>query len=292
MKCRFSFKFIINTLTKYWSGVGCTIFTSAQNTVGAATLHPATFFASIDDKPHKLAYLQPVVRPCDGRYGLNPNRLYQHHQYQVLLKPSPYEIQELYLESLSQIGINDSDHDIRFVEDDWENPSIGASGLGWEIWCNGMEITQFTYMQKVGSLDCVTIPGELAYGLERIALHIQEIDNVYDIIWDDNGTTYRDMFLKNEEEFSKYALEKSDSASLFKQFDLYEFECQNMLNQSLPRVAYEFCIKSNHTINLLDAIGAIGPIERAKYISKVRDLARSCAELYIYNNYSGKKKDG
>ena len=284
MKCDFfSFQCIVNALNNYWSSLGCEILNICSNEVGAGTLHPATFFASIDNRSHKIAYMQPVTRPDDGRYGQHPNRLYQHHQYQVLLKPSPTQIQDMYLDSLSHIGINFQDHDIRFVEDDWENPSIGASGLGWEIWCDGMEISQFTYMQQVGSVECQSIPGELAYGLERIAMQIQNVNSIYDIVWDKNGTKYSKIFLEREKQFSEYALKLANQEFLFKQFIGFESECDNAIKNNIPIVAYDFCIKSNHVLNLLDATGAIGPIERASYIARVRELARSCVEIYKKN---------
>nr|WP_045171234.1 glycine--tRNA ligase subunit alpha [Ehrlichia minasensis] len=275
-----NFQSIIKNLQNYWEDYGCTIFQPYTSELGAATLHPATSMIAISKKPSKLAYVQPVIRPCDGRYGDNPNRLYQHHQYQVLIKPSSTDLQSNYLKSLEKIGISIETHDIKFIEDDWENPSIGAWGLGWEVTCNGMEITQFTYMQQVGGVECSLVPGEIAYGLERIAMIIQKVDNVYKILWDDNGTTYGDVFKQREYEFSKLALDYYDVDILFKQFNEAEQVCVSLIEKKLPLAAYDICTKASHILNLLESRGVIGVNERASYILRVRKLANLCCSLY------------
>jgi glycyl-tRNA synthetase alpha chain len=227
--------------------------------------------------------VQPSIRPKDGRYGENPNRLGHYYQYQVILKPSPDNLQDLYLESMKKIGIDPLEHDIRFVEDDWENPTVGAWGLGWEVWCDGMEISQFTYMQQVGGIDCNPIPGELTYGLERIAMYIQGKESVYDIEWDDNGVTYGDVFKQAEREFSGFCQEHSDTEILFRHFDDYEKECKALLAKNLPLPAYDHALKASHHLNLLDARGVIGVTERAAYIGRVRALAKACCEKWVEN---------
>ncbi|MDN5247873.1 MAG: glycine--tRNA ligase subunit alpha [Wolbachia endosymbiont of Tyrophagus putrescentiae] len=270
---------IIKTLENFWSEKGCTILHPYTSEVGAGTLHPATIMSAIDKKPAKIAYLQPVIRPADGRHGDNPNRLYQHHQYQVIIKPSVENLQELYLESLKALGISTKSYDIKFIEDDWENPSVGASGLGWEVTCNGMEVTQFTYIQQVGGIDCCMIPGEIAYGLERLAMHIQNVDNVYDIAWNGYGVTYRDIFKQREYEFSHLALEYYDAKVVQQQFIDTEKLCIFLIEKEMPLAAYDQCIKTSHLLNLLDARGVLGVNERTAYISRVRDLAKKCCEL-------------
>ncbi len=280
-----SFQEIINTLENYWSNYGCVILQPSTTEVGAGTLHPATIFGSIGQKNCKLAYVQPVVRPSDGRYGKNPNRLYQHHQYQVLIKPAPNDLQDLYLKSLESISIDVKRHDIRFVEDDWENPSVGAWGLGWEVWCDGMEISQFTYMQQVGGIECSIIPGELAYGLERLAMHVQNIDDVYQLKFNNDGVTYGDIFRKNEQEFSYAALKASyNEHYLSSHLGILEDMCFTLLDQNLPIAAYDQCLKANHNLNLLEAGGIIGATERADYILRIRNLVKLCCKSYARNN--------
>ncbi|OEY86442.1 glycine--tRNA ligase subunit alpha [Wolbachia pipientis] len=272
---------IIENLQNFWSRYGCTILHPYTSEVGAGTLHPATIISSIDTKPAKIAYLQPVIRPTDGRYGDNPNRLYQHHQYQVIMKPSPKDLQELYLASLETIGILTKDYDIKFVEDDWENPSVGAWGLGWEVLCNGMEVTQFTYIQQVGGIDCRLIPGEIAYGLERLAMCLQNIDNVYEIIWDDNGVTYGDVFKQREYELSYLALEYHDTKTLQRHFEDTEKLCQFLIAKKMPIASYDQCTKASHLLNLLDARGVLGATERTAYISRIRELVKKFCITYM-----------
>lgn len=248
--------------------------------VGAGTSHPATCLRALGEKPWKAAYVQPSRRPKDGRYGENPNRLQHYYQYQVILKPSPDNIQELYLESLKMLGIDPLKHDIRFVEDDWENPTLGAWGLGWEVWCDGMEVTQFTYFQQVGGIECRPVSGEITYGLERLAMYIQGVENVYDLDFNGAGVKYGDVFLQNEKEFSAYNLEYADTEQLLRQFEDAEKECNSLLAKNLPLPAYDQCLKSSHRFNLLDARGVISVTERAAYIGRVRALAKGCCELY------------
>ncbi len=248
--------------------------------VGAGTFHPATTLRALGSKAWKAAYVQPSRRPKDGRYGENPNRLQHYYQYQVILKPSPDNIQELYLESLKMLGIDPMKHDIRFVEDDWESPTLGAWGLGWEVWCDGMEVTQFTYFQQVGGLECKPVSGEITYGLERLAMYIQGVENVYDLDFNGAGVTYGDVFLQNEKEFSAYNLEYADTAQLLRQFEDAEIECKSLLDKNLPLPAYDQCIKASHRFNLLDARGVISVTERAAYIARVRALAKGCCEAY------------
>ena len=275
-----SFQDIILILRNYWCDYGCVILQPSTTEVGAGTLHPATIFNAINDEACKIAYAQPVIRPTDGRYGRNPNRLYQHHQYQVLLKPSPQDLQDLYLKSLEKLGISLQNHDIRFVEDDWENPSVGAWGLGWEVWCDGMEISQFTYMQQVGGLECAFIPGELAYGLERLAMYIQDVDDVYQLKWNDHGVTYGDVFKRNEYESSAAALDHYDADSLLLQISNIEKHCQYLIEKDLPIAAYDQCLKASQTLNLLDASGTLGATERAAYILRIRTLVKLCCKSY------------
>ena len=277
----YSFTEIIKKLEKYWTNYGCAILFPYSSELGAATLHPATIMNAISNNPCKISYVQPTIRPADGRYGINPNRLYQHHQYQVLLKPSPDNLQELYLKSLEYIGIDIYNHDIRFVEDDWENPSVGAWGLGWEIWCDGMEISQFTYMQQVGGINCQLIPGELAYGLERIVMNMQNVENVYDIIFNEEGVKYGEIFKRNEYEFSISALDVYSKEILLMQFKNHEELINIFLQKNLALVAYDQCTKASHILNLLDSRGFISVNERAKYILLIRNLVKSCCQLFI-----------
>jgi glycyl-tRNA synthetase alpha chain len=249
--------------------------------VGAGTLHPATVLRSLGPSEWNVAYVQPSIRPKDGRYGENPNRLQHYYQFQVILKPSPENIQQLYLDSLKEINIDPMDHDIRFVEDDWENPTVGAWGLGWEVWCDGMEVSQFTYMQQVGGIDCNPIPGELTYGLERLAMYIQGKSSVYDIVWNDKNVTYGDVYKQDEREFSAFNLEHANTDMLIRHFDDYEKECLSLISKNLPLAAYDFALKASHHLNLLDARGVIGVTERASYIGRVRTLAKACCEKWI-----------
>jgi glycyl-tRNA synthetase alpha chain len=241
---------------------------------------PATFLRALGPEPWNVAYVQPSRRPADGRFGENPNRLFQHHQFQVVLKPAPKNVQQLYLESLQAFGIDPLAHDLRFVEDDWESPTLGAWGLGWEVWCDGMEITQFTYFQQCGGFECRPVSAELTYGLERICMYLQNVENVYDVEWT-RGVKYREVFHPNEVEMSRYALRESDAAMLFELFNMYEKECQRLLGLSLPLPAYDYALKCSHSFNLLDARGAISVTERAGFIKRVRDNARLCAEGYL-----------
>lgn len=276
-----SFQGIIFTLQQFWAERGCIITQPYNTEVGAGTLHPATTLRALGSKPWNVAYVQPSIRPKDGRYGDNPNRLYQHHQFQIILKPSPDDIQDIYLKSIELIGIDPLKHDIRFVEDDWENPSIGAWGLGWEVWCDGMEITQFTYMQQVGSIECAPVSGEITLGLERLIMYIQGVDNVYDLAINNNGVTYGDIYHQFEREFSAFALDYSDTDMLFRHFNDVEGMCRALLDRDLPLPAYDFCLKASHLLNLLDARGVIGQTERASYLLRVRTLAKACCQKWL-----------
>tara|TARA_B110000467_G_C18322802_1_gene486631 strand:+ start:1550 stop:2416 length:867 start_codon:yes stop_codon:yes gene_type:complete len=278
-----SFQSIIFRLQQFWAKNNCLVLQPIDMEVGAGTFHPATFLKALGKKPWKAAYVQPCRRPTDGRYGLNPNRLQHYYQFQTILKPSPDNIQNLYLESLSALGIDSKKNDIRFVEDDWESPTLGAWGLGWEVWCNGMEVSQFTYFQQVGGIDCSPVTGELTYGLERLAMYIQGIDNVYDLSWDNNGTKYGEVFLQNEKEQSVYNFEKSTPLVLMNSFKELEILNTKLIKESLVLPAYEQCIKASHIFNLIDASGVIGVNERADYIGRVRAMVKSCADLYIKN---------
>jgi glycyl-tRNA synthetase alpha chain len=278
-----TFQGLIFALERYWARQGCVVVQPYDMEVGAGTFHPSTFLRSIGPEPWRTAYVQPSRRPTDGRYGENPNRLQHYYQYQVLLKPSPLEIQELYLSSLRTLGLDPLVHDIRFVEDNWESPTLGAWGLGWEVWLNGMEVTQFTYFQQIGGLDCRPVSGEITYGLERIAMYLQGVESVYDLVWSrsDLGTvTYGDVFRQNEVEQSIYNFEKSDAATLFAQFDGCEQVCTRLVEESLPLPAYEQVLKASHLFNLLDARGAISVTERQRFILRVRSLARAVAQSY------------
>lgn len=275
------FQQLILNLHQFWANQGCVILQPYDMEVGAGTFHPATCLGALGSKPSNVAYVQPSRRPKDGRYGENPNRLQHYYQYQVILKPSPDNIQELYLDSLKMIGINPADHDIRFVEDDWESPTLGAWGLGWEVWCDGMEVTQFTYFQQVGGIECKPVSGEITYGLERLAMYIQGKENVYDLDFNGKGVKYGDVFLQNEREFSAYNLEYADTAQLLRHFEDAEKECQSLLDKKLALPAYDQCIKASHRFNLLDARGVISVTERAAYIGRVRALAKACCEAYV-----------
>lgn len=281
-----SFQDIIFKLQQFWAENDCIILQGLDNEVGAGTLHPATSIMSLANDSWKVAYVQASRRPKDARYGENPNRLGHYYQFQVILKPSPDNIQELCLKSLEAIGINPSKHDIRFVEDDWENPTIGAWGLGFEVWCDGMEIMQFTYMQQIGGISFDTIPGELTYGLERVAMYIQDVKHFKDIKWNSANDpkfakTYGDIFLEDEKQFTKYSLEESDTQMLINSFVAAEKECNALNEKKLPLPAYSFCLKASHYFNLLDARGVISVTERASYIAKVRSLAKNCCETYL-----------
>ena len=279
-----SFQQLIFRLQEYWAEHGCVISQPYDMEVGAGTFHPATFLRSIGPEPWRAAYVQACRRPTDGRYGDNPNRLQHYYQFQVLLKPSPDEIQQMYLDSLTAIGINTLEHDVRFVEDNWESPTLGAWGLGWEVWLDGMEISQFTYFQQVGGLDCKPVSGELTYGLERIAMTLQNCGNVYDLRWvdqNDHVVSYGDIFHQNEVEMSKYNFELADTTSLFTWFDTCEQQATALIEEALPLPAYEMVMKASHAFNLLDARNAISVTERQQYILRVRTLSRLVAEAYF-----------
>ena len=275
-----TFQDIILKLQNYWANQGCAILQPYDMEVGAGTSHTATFLRSLGPEPWKATYVQPSRRPKDGRYGKNPNRLQHYYQLQVVLKPSPLDILELYLGSLKALGFNLKENDIRFVEDDWENPTLGAWGLGWEVWLNGMEITQFTYFQQVGGIDCKPITGEITYGLERLAMYIQGVDNVYDLTWTHN-LKYGDVYLQNEIEQSAYNFEHSDADFLFQAFTAHEKEANHLMTERLALPAYEQVLKAAHSFNLLDARGSISITERAEYIGRIRNLARNVANSYL-----------
>ena len=275
-----SFQDIILTLSDYWARHGCVILQPVDTEVGAGTLHPGTTLRSLGPKPWKAAYVQPSRRPKDARYGENPNRLGHYYQYQVILKPSPINLQELYLNSLYEIGIDPTLHDIRFVEDDWENPTVGAWGLGWEIWCDGMEVSQFTYFQQVGGLDCKPVSGELTYGLERLAMYVQGVENVYDLDFNGQGVSYGDVFHENEVQQSKFNFEESDPAMLKRWFEDAEAMCTHLREKNLALPAFDWALKCSHLFNLLDARGVVSPTERQSFIARVRDQAKGCAVLW------------
>lgn len=280
-----SFQDIILRLQQYWANQGCVILQPYDNEVGAGTFHTATTLRSLGPGVWRAAYVQPCRRPTDGRYGENPNRMQHYYQFQVIMKPSPENVQELYLNSLRTIGIEVEKHDVRFVEDDWESPTLGAWGLGWEVWLNGMEVTQFTYFQQVGGFECNPVPAEITYGLERLAMYIQGVDSVYDLVWarSEDGTvfTYGDVFLENEREFSAYNFEIASTDLLFGEFDRYEAECLRTLEAGLPLPAYDYVLKCSHAFNLLDARGVISATERMGYILRVRTIAKACCEAYL-----------
>ena len=284
-----SFQNIILTLQSFWSNYGCVLLQPYDSEVGAGTFHPATVLRVLGPETNwKTAYLQPCRRPTDGRYGENPNRLQHYYQFQVIIQPSPEDVQNLYLDSLNAIGLNTKDHDIRFVEDDWESPTLGASGLGWEVWCDGMEITQFTYFQQVGGIEVKPVASEITYGLERLAMFIQKVDNVYELDWDGvdkkkGGKTYGDIFLRSEKEFSAYNFERANSTILLQHFNDAEEECLALLDKENPLTlpAYDQCIKASHLFNLLDARGMVSVSERQAYILRVRHMARSCCLTWV-----------
>lgn len=279
-----TFQGLILALQEFWASKGCVIIQPLDMEVGAGTFHPATFLRSIGPERWNAAYVQPSRRPTDGRYGENPNRLQHYYQFQVVLKPSPNNIQELYLDSLKHVGFDPLEHDIRFVEDNWESPTLGAWGLGWELWLNGMEVTQFTYFQQVGGLDCYPVTGEITYGLERLAMYLQDVDNVYDLVWADGPfgkVTYGDVFHQNEVEQSTYNFEHANTDALFTLFDTCETESKKLIDESLPLPAYEFVLKASHTFNLLDARKAISVTERQRFILRVRTMARDVAQAYF-----------
>lgn len=279
-----TFQQLILTLQSYWADKGCVILQPYDMEVGAGTFHTATFLRALTPERWNAAYVQPSRRPTDGRYGDNPNRLQHYYQFQVVLKPNPPDIQELYLGSLQAIGIDTQVHDVRFVEDNWESPTLGAWGLGWEVWLNGMEVTQFTYFQQVGGIECFPVTGEITYGLERLAMYIQGVDSVYDLVWTDGAfgrVTYGDVFHQNEVEQSTYNFEYADVAKLFDLFDFYEAQAAKLVEANLPLPAYEMVLKASHTFNLLDARGAISVTERQRFILRVRTLARQVAQSYV-----------
>ena len=282
-KTPITFQNLIFNLQKFWGKYGCIILQPYDLEVGAGTFHPATTLRSLGPKPWKAAYVQPSRRPSDGRYGKNPNRLQHYYQYQVIIKPSPQNIKQVYLKSLSAIGIQSKDHDIRFVEDDWESPTLGAAGLGWEVWCDGMEITQFTYFQKMTGIDCKPISVELTYGLERICMFVQGKKNVFDIDWNDNGVKYRDVFLQSEKEFSAYNFDYANTEFLLKNFEIAEKESKFLLEKKLPLPAYDQCLKASHIFNLLDSRGVIAVAERTGYINRIRDLAKGAGSSWLEN---------
>ena len=283
------FQNLIFKLQSFWAGHGCVILQPHDQEVGAGTFHPATTLRALGKKPWKAAYVQPSRRPTDGRYGENPNRLQHYYQFQMIMKPSPENSQELYLDSLKTLGVDAAKHDIRFVEDDWESPTLGAWGLGWEVWCDGMEVSQFTYFQQVGGIECDPVSVELTYGLERLAMYIQGVENVYDLDWNGQGVRYGDVFLRNEQEQSAFNFEHADTDKLFKQFEDAEGSCQILLalDQPLALPAYEQCVRASHLFNLLDARGVISVTERQAYIGRVRTLAKGCCEAWLAGDVEG-----
>jgi glycyl-tRNA synthetase alpha chain len=278
-----SFQDLILILQRYWAEQGCVILQPYDVEIGAGTFHPATTLRALGPEPWRAAYVQPSRRPTDGRYGENPNRLQHYYQFQVILKPSPDDIQDVYLKSLEAIGIDPLGHDLRFVEDDWESPTLGAWGLGWEVWCDGMEVSQFTYFQQVGGFDCQPVSGEITYGLERLAMYVQGVENVYDLDFNGQGVRYGEVFLQSEQEFSAFNFEAADTERLFRHFADAEAECQSLLGRDKPLAlpAYDQCLKASHLFNLLDARRVISVTERAAYIGRVRALARGCCEAWL-----------
>ncbi len=276
-----TFQDTILNLQKYWSRQGCIILQPYDMEVGAGTFHPATTLRSLGPNPWKAAYVQPSRRPTDGRYGDNPNRLQHYYQFQVIIKPSPKNIKKLYLNSLNTVGINYKEHDIRFVEDDWESPTLGAAGLGWEVWCDGMEITQFTYFQQMAGFECKPVSVELTYGLERLCMFTQQKKNVYDLIWNSENIKYRDVFHQAEKEFSKYNFELANTENLFKIFDMIETEAKILTEKNVSLPAYDQCLKASHIFNVLDARGVISVAQRAKYIARIRDITKGAAEIWL-----------
>jgi len=276
-----SFQDTILNLQQYWSKNGCVILQPYDTEVGAGTFHPATTLKSLGPKPWKAAYVQPSRRPTDGRYGKNPNRLQHYYQFQVIIKPSPKDIKKLYLNSLASIGINHKEHDIRFVEDDWESPTLGAAGLGWEVWCDGMEISQFTYFQQMAGLECKPVSVELTYGLERICMFTQQKRNVFDLIWNNEGIKYREVFHQAEQEFSAYNFEYANTDNLFKIFEMIETEAKFLIEKKISLPAYDQCLKASHIFNILDARGVISVAQRAKYIGRIRDMTNGVATTWL-----------
>jgi len=276
-----SFQDTILNLQKFWSKHGCIILQPYDMEVGAGTFHPATTLRSLGPKPWKAAYVQPSRRPTDGRYGDNPNRLQHYYQFQVIIKPSPSNIKKLFLNSLSVVGIDHKNHDIRFVEDDWESPTLGAAGLGWEVWCDGMEITQFTYFQQMAGFECKPVSVEITYGLERICMFTQQKKNVYDLIWNNEGVEYREVFYQSEKEFSAYNFEHANTENLFKMFDMLESEAKSLVEKKIALPAYDQCLKASHVFNVLDARGVISVAQRAEYIGRIREITKSVATIWI-----------
>jgi glycyl-tRNA synthetase alpha chain len=276
-----SFQDIIMNLQKFWGKYGCLILQPYDIEVGAGTFHPATTLRSLGPKPWKAAYVQPSRRPTDGRYGENPNRLQHYYQFQVIIKPSPKDIKQIYLKSLASIGIDTKKHDIRFVEDDWESPTLGAAGLGWEVWCDGMEVTQFTYFQQMTGIECKPVPVELTYGLERLCMFVQSKKNVYDLDWNNEGVKYKEVFFQAEKEFSAYNFEFANTETLLKSFEFAESECKALLKKRLALPAYDQCLKASHVFNLLDARGVIGVAERTGYINRIRELAKGSGAAWL-----------
>jgi len=276
-----TFQDTILNLQKYWARQGCVILQPYDLEVGAGTFHPATTLRSLGEKPWKAAYVQPSRRPTDGRYGDNPNRLQHYYQFQVLIKPSPKNIKKLYLNSISSIGINHKDHDIRFVEDDWESPTLGAAGLGWEVWCDGMEITQFTYFQQMAGLECKPISVEITYGLERLCMFIQNKKSVFDLEWNNDGILYRDVFHQSEKEYSAYNFEYANTDNLFKIFDIFEHEAKSLTEKKISLPAYDQCLKASHVFNILDARGVISVAQRAEYITRIRNLTKDIGKVWL-----------
>lgn len=280
-----TFQDIILALSRYWADRGCVVLQPYDSEVGAGTFHPATTLRTLDPRPWRVAYVQPSRRPTDGRYGDNPNRLQHYYQFQVILMPSPDDVLDQYFGSLQSIGIDPAKHDVRLVEDDWESPTLGAWGLGWEVWLDGMEVTQFTYFQQVGGFDCRPVPAEITYGLERLAMYIQGVDSVFDIVWcvgpDGAKYTYGDVFLENERQYSRHNFELADIDMLYALFDTYEAECKRLLQSGVVLPAYDYVLKCSHAFNLLDARGAIAVTERVGFILRVRALAKACCELYV-----------
>ena len=276
-----TFQETILALQRYWSKHGCVILQPYDLEVGAGTFHPATTLRSLGEKPWKTAYVQPSRRPTDGRYGENPNRLQHYYQFQVLIKPSPSNIKKLYLNSIATIGINHNENDIRFIEDDWESPTLGAAGLGWEVWCNGMEITQFTYFQKMAGIECKPVSVEITYGLERLCMFIQNKKNVFDLKWNNDGVTYKEIFYQSEKEFSAYNFEYANTDNLFKIFDMIEQEAKSLIEKKISLPAYDQCLKASHIFNILDSRGVISIAQRAEYISKIRDLTKAIGKVWL-----------
>ena len=276
-----SFQDIIMKLQSFWGKNGCVLLQPYDLEVGAGTFHPATTLRSLGTKPWKAAYVQPSRRPTDGRYGENPNRLQHYYQFQVIIKPSPKNIKQTYLKSLAAIGIDVKNHDIRFVEDDWESPTLGAAGLGWEVWCDGMEVTQFTYFQQMTGIECKPVPVEITYGLERLCMFVQGKNNVFDLDWNNEGVKYKEVFFQAEKEFSAYNFEFANTEVLLKNFETTELECKSLLDKKLSLPAYDQCLKASHIFNLLDARGVIGVAERTGYITRIRELSKGCGALWL-----------